>query len=134
PRTTVVWPTATPATSVMAFRGPVGITPTLIPRSRALGRTVCAVRIVENKPKTKRIRMIADYTHDNEPEAMVCAKWLNDWSDGKCTNVMRLAEVRYWERSWVVSDSESPFESLRQSQRCQLMPRPHGSQLGSFEI
>src|SRR5713226_8985178 len=62
PRITDVWPTATPATSVMAFSGPVGITPTLIPSSRALGRTVCAVRISENKTNTKRIRMIVDYT------------------------------------------------------------------------
>src|SRR5216684_2031257 len=61
-RITDVWPTATPATSVMAFSGPVGITPTLIPSSRALGRTVCAVRIAENKTNTKRILMIVDYT------------------------------------------------------------------------
>ncbi len=34
----VVWPTLTPATSVMAFSGPDGSTPTLIPRPRARGR------------------------------------------------------------------------------------------------
>src|SRR5260221_479661 len=37
PRTRVVWPTLTPATSVIAFSGPAGNTPTLIPRSRARG-------------------------------------------------------------------------------------------------
>src|SRR5205085_7705801 len=36
PFQTVWWPTRTPATSVMAFRGPVGRNPTGIPKSRAL--------------------------------------------------------------------------------------------------
>jgi hypothetical protein len=34
----VTWPTRTPATSVMAFKGPVGITPVVSPNSRGLGR------------------------------------------------------------------------------------------------
>src|SRR5215831_7926714 len=38
PRIMVVWPTSTPATSVMAFSAPGGSTPTVIPRSRARGR------------------------------------------------------------------------------------------------
>ena len=35
PRITVRWPTRTPATSVMAFRRPVGSCPMTMPRSRA---------------------------------------------------------------------------------------------------
>ncbi len=50
--------------AVMAFSGPAGITPTLIPSSRALGRAVCAARTSENKTSTKRIRMIADYSRN----------------------------------------------------------------------
>src|SRR5436189_2019610 len=40
PRAIVVWPTRTPATSVMASSGPGGSTPTTMPRSRARGRGV----------------------------------------------------------------------------------------------
>ena len=38
PRMIVVWPTVTPLTSVIAFSGPGGRMPTLIPASLARGR------------------------------------------------------------------------------------------------
>src|SRR3954463_4505845 len=37
PSTSVVWPTRTPSTSVIAFSGPGGNTPGAMPMSRALG-------------------------------------------------------------------------------------------------
>ncbi len=38
PSISVVWPTRTPETSVIAFRFPVGSVPIVMPRSRARGR------------------------------------------------------------------------------------------------
>src|ERR1700733_12196134 len=40
PSINVLWPTLTPATSVIAFNGPGGRTPTSIPRSRIRGRVL----------------------------------------------------------------------------------------------
>src|SRR5580698_4226878 len=60
PRISVVCPTLTPATSVMAFSGPGGNTPTFTPRSRTLGRlSVCAQSTapgVSNKVAREKIR------------------------------------------------------------------------------
>ena len=52
PRTMVAWPTSTPATSVMAFSGPVGYDPIVMPRSRALTRAVWAA--VGMRPPVQR--------------------------------------------------------------------------------
>src|SRR5467141_3592848 len=54
PRTIVVCPTSTPATSVIASSGPVGRIPTFSPRSAARGRTLevmfwAAANAVSNK-------------------------------------------------------------------------------------
>src|SRR5262245_60546206 len=42
----VAWPTRTPATSVIAFSGPVGSRPTLMPRSRRRARPIELFRVV----------------------------------------------------------------------------------------
>src|SRR5215472_5083545 len=62
PRIRVAWPTATPPTSVIAFNGPTGKTPTAIPKSRALGRTVCPPARKETTKPISNTRMTADYT------------------------------------------------------------------------
>src|SRR5436309_3468333 len=54
PRIKVVWPTATPEISVIAFNGPVGSTPTTTPSSRARGRLVsCGLDLMGDDDKTK---------------------------------------------------------------------------------
>src|SRR5204862_126530 len=61
PRMIVVWPTATPLTSVMEFRSPVGRTPIRRPISRARGRlSVCADTVEMVNIATKNATVVAD--------------------------------------------------------------------------
>src|SRR6185369_5114187 len=55
PRTRVVCPTRTPSTSVIAFSGPGGSTPTMMPASRARG--LFWVNADETIDKTTRLKM-----------------------------------------------------------------------------
>jgi hypothetical protein len=58
PRIRVVWPTSTPATSVIAFQGPVGRVPVTMPRSRARGRVWPAAKpIVMHREQHSAARM-----------------------------------------------------------------------------
>src|ERR1700723_3849130 len=56
------YPTATPATAVIAFSGPVGRTPTLIPRSEARGRAFAVLlcpELRENASKSTAAARVA---------------------------------------------------------------------------
>ena len=58
PRVTVVWPTRTPSTSVMASSGPGGRTPTTRPMSRALGRGVWLASGALARVRSRRLRIV----------------------------------------------------------------------------
>ena len=53
PRMTVVCPTRTPATSVIAFSAPVGRLPTTMPISRARGRAATVVSVARSRVKSE---------------------------------------------------------------------------------
>ena len=50
PSISVVCPTRTPATSVIAFSGPAGSDPTTMPRSRALARPLSVTQQIISAP------------------------------------------------------------------------------------
>ena len=60
PRAIVVWPTRTPATSVIALRGPVGMVPTMMSMSRARGRVCAASEVVNRKNRITQLAFTAE--------------------------------------------------------------------------
>ena len=109
PSTSVAWPTRTPATSVIAHKGPGGNTPILIPKSRALGRLAWLVDL--SSPDTWAHNAISPHMSmaaSKWVESVVIARLLVGWIDVAMTAEIRGSRPALATNAEAKSDLESP--------------------------